>query len=230
MDMENTKMVAAKAVKTNHTAKSLVEVREGDRIQFLRSKLAISDRYGIDAISIPGSAGFGIESVLSSAIFYGDGVIFIGKSEHKLNTKKILGTYKIPFYEVYAETNITIIDELVSVLHTSRRYKHLVLSVNTLNNDFYDLLDRIAGLHQATGIQIICDFNGSLINISAMPDFCDIDCMVFAIEEFGSGMHLQNIVLAHRRFLTSCEGQSHTVSLDLYSAWRLQFENSCHNT
>lgn len=175
---------------------------------------------GIEVMNFSGVSSLAIESLITSCTSYDQTLGIINNSSRGSFIKRIAGINKVHFVELFSQENqIPEIKNIERFLAANKPVSSVILPLIRLDGLEKQLL-QLSDVLSYYNINLLIDYYGKLEGLSFRFMKYNIMCLALTPSDFKFGLIPSSVLLAQRRFLVKCEGNSKTYSLDLYSAWQ----------
>ncbi|KQL51275.1 2-aminoethylphosphonate--pyruvate aminotransferase [Heyndrickxia shackletonii] len=199
------------------------DITQKIRSQLLALAGATNEEYTV--VLMQGSGTFAVESVMNTAITDHDKSLIITNGaygERIVKMAKYIGLtfreYSIPYNEYPNEA------ELRSILDEDQEITHIIMVHCETTTGILNPIEVVANLSKSYGKTLIIDamssFGGMEINVPALG----IDYLISSANKCIQGVPGFGFVIAKLEKLLTCEGNSRSLSLDLYDQWK-EMEN-----
>lgn len=199
------------------------DITQKIRSQLLALAGATNEEYTV--VLMQGSGTFAVESVMNTAITDHDKSLIITNGaygERIVKMAKYIGLtfreYSIPYNEYPNEA------ELRSILDEDQEITHIIMVHCETTTGILNPIEVVANLSKSYGKTLIIDamssFGGMEINVPALG----IDYLISGANKCIQGVPGFGFVIAKLEKLLTCEGNSRSLSLDLYDQWK-EMEN-----
>ena len=192
--------------------------------QKIRAKLlefAGASKEDYTAVLMQGSGSFAVESVMTSAISNQDKVLIISNGaygERIVKTAQYIGLitseYSVPYNE-YPN-----VEEIRNILKEDSDITHIMMVHCETTTGILNPIEMIAKLSKEFGKTLIIDamssFGGMEINVPELG----IDYLISSANKCIQGVPGFGFVIARIEKLLACEGNSRSLSLDLFDQWK----------
>ena len=185
----------------------------------------VSGVLGVETISFPGISTLSIESLITSATPFDKSLLIANNSSRGNFIKRIASINKVHYFELFSyEKQMPDIGLLEEFLAKQYGISYMILPLISINGIERVLFD-LSKLLETYGVGLIVDYYGKLDTLSI--DFLEyqIQCMSITPSDLPFKSIASSVILAQRKFIASCKGNSKTYSLDLYNAWQKKIWN-----
>lgn len=185
-----------------------------------RMACKVSGVIGIEAISFPGVSSLSLESLVTSATPFDKSLLIVNNSSRGNFIKRIAGINKVHYFELFSYhkqmPDTGLLEEFLAKQYGVSYMILPLISIKGIELELYDLIK----LLETYGVGVIVDYYGRLDALAI--DFLDyqIQCMSITPSDLPFRTIASSVILAQRKFIASCKGNSKTYSLDLYNAWQ----------
>lgn len=188
------------------------------RAQLLEFGGATKDEYTV--VLMQGSGTFAVESVLNTAISNSDKALIITNGAYGERIVKMARYIGLNFTEVCAEYNEYPNEaEIKAILKEDKEFTHIIMVHCETTTGILNPLEMVSKLSKDFGKTLIIDamssFGGMEINVPSLG----IDYLISSANKCIQGVPGFGFVIAKREKLLACEGNSRSLSLDLYDQW-----------
>jgi len=173
---------------------------------------------GYECISFKKNCDFVLETVLTSVVPMDKDLVILNSGNNAVLPVEICLKHDIKYKTVDITNGEISLDKLESVLGSSKRFSHICLPV------FDELLEQepvmvaLRKLTERYNAEIILYYPDDILNVDHLRRY-NIDYMVSNIQSLAS-----SFVLARRNKLVQIEGNSRSITMDLYGFWQQTLE------
>ncbi|MFJ8236439.1 2-aminoethylphosphonate--pyruvate transaminase [Ureibacillus sp. NPDC094379] len=173
------------------------------------------------AVLMQGSGTFAVESVMTSAIKNDDKVLIITNGAYGERIVKMASyiglnyhQYSVAYDEYPNET------EIRSILEEDQDLTHIVMVHCETTTGILNPIEMVSKLSKEFGKTFIIDAMSSFGGMEINVDSLGIDFLISSANKCIQGVPGFGFVIAKLDKLIACEGNSHSLSLDLYDQWK----------
>lgn len=192
--------------------------------QKIRSKLlelAGADKEEYTAVLMQGSGTFAVEAVMNSAISNQDKVLIITNGAYGERIVKIAQYIGLAFCEYRVAYNeCPSEDEIRSILIDDPDITHMVMVHCETTTGILNPIEMISKLSKEFGKTLIIDAMSSFGGMEIDVPRLGIDYLISSANKCIQGVPGFGFVIARIEKLIACEGNSRSLSLDLYDQWK----------
>ena len=180
---------------------------------------------GYEMLHFSGMATIGIESLVSSCVPVSRSIAVINNSSHGSFIKRIAAINKVHYFEFLLETQqMPDLELLEAFLLNHPSISYVVLPLISIAGHEKALM-QLSQVLDKLEIGLLVDYYGKLEGFNLNLNKYHIDCLSLTPADFRFGTLSSSVLVAHRRFLSKCEGNANSYSLDLYSVWQNKIWN-----
>lgn len=184
-------------------------------------ELAQVDPQDYTSVIIQGSGTFGIESVVSCALKPGDRLLVVINGAYGERLAKIAATHRIQTEILRFEENEIVDPERVEqVLKENPAITHLAVIHSETTTGLFNPVEALGALCRQYHKTCIVDAMSSFGGVTLDMEKSGIDFLVSSSNKCIEGVPGFSFVICKRAALQACEGNSQTLSLDLYEQWK----------
>ena len=205
------------------------------RSQLLEFAGAKKEEYTV--VLMQGSGTFAVESVMTTAITNDDKALIITNGAYGERIVKMAKCMGLKFREYSVEYNEYPNEaEVRSILEEDQEITHMIMVHCETTTGILNPIEMVSKLSKEFGKTLIIDamssFGGMEINVPSLG----IDYLISSANKCIQGVPGFGFVIASLEKLLACEGNSRSLSLDLYDQWkemdkdgkwRLHVTNTC---
>jgi 2-aminoethylphosphonate-pyruvate transaminase len=173
------------------------------------------------AVLMQGSGSFAMEACLGSVVSRAGKLLIIHNGEYGRRMARMARVMDIDFIEYgLPETEVPEAGELDRLLACEQDVTHVALVHCETTTGILNPLERIARAVKAHGRILIVDAMSSLGGIPFDAAVLGIDFLIASSNKCVQGAPGFSFVIAKRDELAKCEGNSHSLCLDLHNQWQ----------
>jgi 2-aminoethylphosphonate-pyruvate transaminase len=195
-----------------------------DIVQRVRADLvtlAASVPQDYTCVLMQGSGSFSVEACLGTAVPWDGKLLVVSNGAYGKRMARQMEVIGRAFrHLVFAETEAVDPDEVGEALGSDPEITHVAVVHCETTTGILNPIEEIARVVKAHGKTFIVDamssFGGMPIDMSAL----EIDYLISSANKCIQGVPGFGFVIAKRSELTKCEGNAHSMCLDLYDQWR----------
>jgi len=193
-------------------------------VQEIRSRLldiANVDKNNYTTVIIQGSGTFGIESVISCALKPNDALLVLINGAYGERILKIATTHHIATEVLRFEENELVNPTIVEdILKSKPHITHVAIIHSETTTGLFNPIDVIGKLCKQYDKTYIVDAMSSFGGVTMQVEENNIDFLVSSSNKCIEGVPGFSFAICKRESLNQCEGNSPTVSLDLFEQWK----------
>ncbi len=193
-------------------------------VQEIRSHLldiAIVDKNNYTTVIIQGSGTFGIESIISCALKPNDNLLILINGAYGERILKIATTHHIATEVLRFEENELVNPTIVEdVLKSQPHITHVAMIHSETTTGLFNPIATIGKLCKQYDKTYIVDAMSSFGGVTMQVEENNIDFLVSSSNKCIEGVPGFSFAICKRESLNQCEGNSPTVSLDLFEQWK----------
>ncbi|MFC7785562.1 2-aminoethylphosphonate--pyruvate transaminase [Rossellomorea sp. GCM10028870] len=172
-------------------------------------------------VLMQGSGTFAVESVMMTAISEEDKPLLITNGAYGERIVKMAEAIGMPFSQYSVEYDeVPKEEEIRRILESDRDITHIVMVHCETTTGILNPLEMISDVSNQYGKTLIIDamssFGGIPINVPEL----EIDYLISSANKCIQGVPGFGFIIARRDKLMACEGNSKSLSLDLYDQWK----------
>lgn len=195
------------------------DVTQKIRAQLLELASATKEEYTV--VLMQGSGTFAVESVMNTAITNEDKALIITNGAYGERIVKMAEYIGLKFREYSVEYNEYPDEtELRDILEADKDITHMVMVHCETTTGILNPIEMVSKLSKEYGKTLIVDamssFGGMEIGVSSLG----IDYLISSANKCIQGVPGFGFVIAKLEKLLACEGNSRSLSLDLYDQWK----------
>jgi 2-aminoethylphosphonate-pyruvate transaminase len=195
-----------------------------DIVQRIRSELvtlAASKPEDYTAVLMQGSGSFGVEACLGTAVPWDGKLLVVENGAYGKRIAREMEYIGRAFSRIsYPETEAADPDDIGEALGSDPSITHVAMVHCETTTGILNPIEEVARVVKAHGKVFIVDamssFGGIPIDMSALG----IDYLISSSNKCVQGVPGFSFVIASRSELEKCEGNAHSLCLDLYDQWR----------
>jgi 2-aminoethylphosphonate-pyruvate transaminase len=196
-----------------------------DIVQGIRRKLVdlatAGSRKEYTSVLMQGSGTFCVEAALGTAIPEGGKILILANGAYGDRMAVIAERLRIAHRVLrFAETEWPEVSSIRAALRADPSISAVAMVHCETTTGILNPLEEISRLVRESGRDFIVDAMSSFGGIPMDIGKLDIDFLVSSANKCIQGVPGFGFVIARRSRLQSCEGNSHSLSLDLYDQWR----------
>ncbi|HWR41064.1 MAG TPA: 2-aminoethylphosphonate--pyruvate transaminase [Patescibacteria group bacterium] len=173
------------------------------------------------AVLLQGSGSFGVEAVLMTAISGSDKCLFVTNGaygERMVSMAERIGINHLEYRTAYDQAPV--MEEICRLLEQDQRITHIAMVHCETTTGIVNPLEDVAKLAKKYGKSLIIDAMSSFGGMEIPVPELDIDFLISSANKCIQGVPGFCFVLAKRKALLRCQGNSHSLSLDVYDQWQ----------
>jgi len=184
-------------------------------------ELAQVDPENYTSVLIQGSGTFGIESVISCALKPGDTLLVVINGAYGERLAKIASTHQINTELLRFEENEAVDpDKVEQVLKSNPAITHLAVIHSETTTGLFNPVEALGALcthyHKTCIVDAMSSFGGVSLDVKK----AGIDFLISSSNKCIEGVPGFSFVICKRAELQKCEGNSPSLSLDLFEQWK----------
>ncbi|WP_062109838.1 2-aminoethylphosphonate--pyruvate transaminase [Bacillus niameyensis] len=188
------------------------------RTQLLELAGAAEDEYTV--VLMQGSGTFAVESVMQTAMTNKDKALIITNGAYGERIVKMAKCIGLNFREFRVDYNeYPKEEELKAVLEEDQEITHMVMVHCETTTGILNPVDMVSRLANDYGKTLIIDAMSSFGGMDINVPLLGIDYVISSANKCIQGVPGFGFVIAKREKLLACEGNSRSLSLDLYDQW-----------
>ena len=200
----------------DHDYKAVTQKIRSQLLEFAGAK---KEEYTV--VLMQGSGTFAVESVMTTAITNDDKALIITNGAYGERIVKMAKCIGLKFREYSVEYNEYPNEaELRAILEEDQEITHMIMVHCETTTGILNPIEMVSKLSKDFGKTLIIDamssFGGMEINVSSLG----IDYLISSANKCIQGVPGFAFVIANLEKLLACEGNSRSLSLDLYDQWK----------
>jgi len=181
----------------------------------------LSQEKGFEAVIMQGSGTFGIESTLTTAIPADGHLLILINGAYGTRMKKMTEINKIQVSSIeYPENMSPDPSELDNYLSNNKSVTHVAVVHCETTTGIFNPIREIGEVVNKHGKVYIVDAMSSFGAVPVNFEECHIDYLISSSNKCIEGVPGFSFTIARRETLLKTEGQSRTLSLDLFAQWK----------
>jgi 2-aminoethylphosphonate-pyruvate transaminase len=194
-------------------------------VKEIRSKLlgfaGVSKADGYDTVIMQGSGTFGVEAVMQTAIPKDGHLLIIINGAYGERIAKMLNILNIENSSlVYAEDEFPKLEEIETTLKNNTTITHVAVVHCETTSGIFNPIDEIGKIVKAHNKIYIVDAMSSFGAVPVNVKDCGIDYLVSSSNKCIEGVPGFSFAIVNTQHLSTCKGNSRSLSLDLFEQWK----------